>query len=235
MKELNLQGKSEDYWKTTFNPKRRKESYFDFYFKDEIRKKSLNFRINILLNLNKDVNSFLDVGCGYGAFLYEMYLRNSNLQLGGIDISREAIEFCRGKNPNVCFVNDTFSNINKHFKEKSYDVVYTSGVMIHQAPECLDILIDNIIKIGKKYIVHFEDIGNNELISGEKIYNPEWRNSKQFLWRNDLVSIYKNRGYSFCFGNVPLELQVMGLTNYIIVDLLKDPQKKSKGKGRNRK
>ena len=82
----NLQNKSENYWKKTLNPVRRKISYFDEYFESDIGKKSLEYRINILLSQKESVESFLDIGCGYGAFLYELHNRNNNLKLAGIDI-----------------------------------------------------------------------------------------------------------------------------------------------------
>ena len=217
---MNLQEKSEKYWGNTVDPNRRKQSYFDTYFKDENLKKSLDFRASKILNQDPDINSILDIGCGYGAFLYNFNNINSNTKLAGIDISKEAIEFCKKTIPTAKFINDKFSNITRHIKENSYDVVYTSGVIIHQAPDTVDNLINDLIKIGKKYIIHFEDIGNNELISGEKDHNPQWRESKQFLWRNNLVKVYQDKGYSFYYGNdVPKDLQRIGFTNYIIVDL----------------
>ena len=96
--------------------------------------------------------------------------------------------------------------------------------MIHQSPNSIPTLVDDLIKISKKYIIHFEDIGEGELISGEKDQNPQWRESKQFLWKNDLVKIYKDKGCSFYYGNdVPQEFQRIGFTNYLIVDLHSNP------------
>jgi len=217
---MSLQSKSEDYWKNTISPQKRKKSYFDNYFSDEISKKSLDFKTNEMLSYTSNINSILDVGCGYGAFLYNLNQLNPNIKLAGIDISKEAIEFCKKNLPHSFFINDKFSNILNHFKENTFDVIHTSGVMIHQSPDTIDNLLDNLIKIGTKYIIHFEDIGNDELISGEKGYNPSWRESNQFLWRNNLVKWYQKKGYSFTFrSNIPKELRGIGLTNYIIVDL----------------
>ena len=67
---MNLQEKSEKYWGNTVDPNRRKQSYFDTYFKDENLKKSLDFRASKILNQDPNINSILDIGCGYGAFLY---------------------------------------------------------------------------------------------------------------------------------------------------------------------
>jgi SAM-dependent methyltransferase len=173
-----------------------------------------------MLDHVSNIDSILDIGCGYGAFLYNLHQLNPNIKLSGIDISKEAIEFCRKNLPNSSFINDKFSNILKHFKENTYDVIYTSGVMIHQSPDIIDDLLDSFIKIGTKYIVHFEDIGNDELISGKKEYNPSWRESDQFLWKNNLVKRYQEKGCSFTFqSNVPKELRGIGFTNYMVVDL----------------
>ena len=217
---MNLQNKSENYWKKTLNPVRRQISYFDEYFESDIGKKSLEYRINILLNQKESVESFLDIGCGYGAFSYELHNRNNNLKLAGIDISGEAIDFCKTKIENAKFVQDKFENINEHFTENSYDVVYSSGVMIHQSPDSLSSLIDNLIRIGKKYIIHFEDIGGGELLSGDKELNPKWRESDQLLWRNNLIETYHQKGCTFYFNNnIPSELHNIGFTNYMVVDL----------------
>jgi len=217
---MNLQDKSESYWKKTLNPTRRQISYFDEYFESDIGRKSLDYRINILLNQKESTESFLDIGCGYGAFSYELYNRNNNLKLAGIDISEEAIDFCKQKIENSTFVRDKFENINNYFEENSFDVVYSSGVMIHQSPESLNSLIDNLIRISKKYIIHFEDIGGGELLSGDKELNPKWRESNQLLWRNNLIEFYHKKGCTFYFNNnIPSELHNIGFTNYMVVDL----------------
>ena len=215
---MNLQEKSEKYWGKAINPKRRQQSYFDEYFDDECNKKSLDFRVSKILNHDPTINSILDVGCGYGAFLHEISNRNNKLKLGGIDICEEAINFCKKTTPKINFVNDKLNNITKHFKK--YDIVYTSAVMVHQSPEVVDSLIDNFLKISKKYIIHFEDIGNDELICGEEEHNPEWRIHPTLQWKNNLIKSYKDRGYNFYYGcDVPQDLQRIGFTNYIIVEV----------------
>jgi SAM-dependent methyltransferase len=215
-----LQNKTENYWSKTIDGIRRRKSYFDSYFDNEICKESLDFRLDILLGHDKNINSILDVGCGYGAFEFELLKRNPDLDLAGIDISDTAIDFCNNNIPNCKFVLDKLSNISNYFEENSYDMVFSSGVMIHQSPESIDEVTDNFIRIAKKYIIHFEDIGENELISGNKEDNPKWRISNQLLWRNNLVETYRKKGYNFYFNNnVPLPLQKVGFTNYIIVDL----------------
>lgn len=207
---MNLQQKSDEYWEKTIDAENRRIVYFDEYFDEETRKKSFAYRINILLNQKSAVNSYLDVGCGHGAFLYELFSQNNNLELAGLDISQDAIDFCIEKIPSAKLVNDTFANINNHFGENSYDVVFTSGVMLCQSPETLGSTIDDLIKIGKKYIIHFEDEGSGELRS----------DTRCIAWKHNLRSAYTERGYNFYFGAVPLEAQVIGFTSYVVVDLL---------------
>jgi len=206
---MSMQEKNEEYWKKTIDAERRRVIYFDNFFENEAQKKSFAYRINILLNQKNSINSYLDVGCGHGAFLYELFSQNSNLTLAGLDISKDAIDFCREKIPTAKLVDDTLNSIGNYFSENTYDVVFTSCAMIHQAPETLSSCIDDLIKIGRKYIIHFEDEGSGDLRT----------DTRCAAWRHNLRSIYKEKGYGFHFEIAPPEVQIKGFGSYMVVEL----------------
>lgn len=76
--------------------------------------------------------AILDVGCGFGQFLFELKKRGyTNIQ--GIDISNESIEACKAKGLTVTQIQDIidFAPMN----QKKFDFIIMSHVLEHIAKE----------------------------------------------------------------------------------------------------
>ena len=96
--------------------------------------------------------SILEVGSNVGiklSLLKKMGFRN----LTGIEINKNAYEIAKKNNPSITWIN---SSIDSFEPDKSFDLVFTSLVLIHINPEALNSIIKKIIKISKKYIFGFE-------------------------------------------------------------------------------
>lgn len=122
----------------------------------------------------------LDVGCGAGAqlkTLQDMGFYN----LYGVDIQGYAIEKAKGYG-----VLSVGSVLDLPFKDTSFDMVMTSGLLIHIPPDLLLEAMGEMYRVTKKYIWCFE-------------YYSLWLESISYhghddmLWKADYVSFFRQR------------------------------------------
>jgi len=99
--------------------------------------------------------SLLEVGCGYGR-----QLRNflpGNIRLVGCDFSRpqllKAQEYLASKVPPLVEADGE----QLPFRDKTFDVVLSSAVILHNKYEKARGIIAEMIRVGRKYLVHNED------------------------------------------------------------------------------
>lgn len=87
-----------------------------------------NLRFDILLSKVKlDGKTLLDVGCGTGNLLEYARSKNINIKYTGVDILNKMIEKAQSKQLGADFIYvDIFGN--NIFKDKSFHVIYTSGI-----------------------------------------------------------------------------------------------------------
>jgi 2-polyprenyl-3-methyl-5-hydroxy-6-metoxy-1,4-benzoquinol methylase len=112
--------------------KEKNEEYEDYFKFRNVPKESyqgykLPVYIKNALPTAKDCR-ILDIGCGFGQML--MGLRDLGYSdLNGIDVSAEAVKFCKENNLNVFFVGDISDH--KVSEDKKYDVIMMSHVLEH--------------------------------------------------------------------------------------------------------
>ncbi len=135
-----------------------------------------------LRGIAKDA-SFLEVGCNTGnqlLVLQEMGWSN----LSGIELQPYAFEIARSRMPNASI--QLGSALALPYKDSSFEVVFTSGVLIHIAPQDLPRAMDEIYRTSKKYIWGFE------------YYSPQteevpYRSHSGLLWKTDFARHYLDR------------------------------------------
>ena len=108
----------------------------------------------------------LDVGCNDGT-LMEFLKRNKNVDIRGIEISKEKVQTCIEKGLTVIEGNAEFDL--KQFPDNSFDYVVLSQTL--QAFITPEIVIKELLRIGKKAIVTIPNFGHwkvrlNLLIKG---------------------------------------------------------------------
>jgi pseudaminic acid biosynthesis-associated methylase len=69
------------------------------------------------------------------------------------------------------------------FKDNYFDLVFTSGVLIHINPLGLRIAMNNIVKASRKYIWGFE-------YYAAKLIKVKYRKSDDLLWKDNFVDLY---------------------------------------------
>ncbi|NQV00050.1 MAG: methyltransferase domain-containing protein, partial [Parcubacteria group bacterium] len=101
----------------------------------------------------KDIVNILEVGSNLGyqlACLQSMGFKN----LYGIEIQDYAVEKSKEMTNNINLIRGSGFDI--PFKSDYFDMVFTSGVLIHIKPSDINIILDEIYRCSKKYIWGFE-------------------------------------------------------------------------------
>lgn len=164
---------------------------------------------------NYDFDSVFEIGMFSGRNLKYIEDRFSKVSLGGLDINKKAVQFAKNKLPAASFFQSDLYDIGS--LSFSADIVYTSGTLIHIVPKDLRDIISNIIPHAKKYVMHIEQLGNNELVAGPKSMSPTYKESSQCQWNPDLVAIYKELGYESKVIPLPDDCKTNGAKELVIV------------------
>lgn len=115
--------------------------------------------------------SVLEIGCFGGYNLREVYKLNSKIALTGYDTNLQALGYLKEKAPYVNTVAGSIYQLDEVLKGSTFDVVFTSGVLIHIP--CFDknhnrvdtTLVEQVVQsmkgLATKGIVHGEHNGNS--------------------------------------------------------------------------
>jgi len=123
----------------------------------------------------------LELGCNIGlklSILYKMGFRN----LYGLEINKKAYRIAKENNPDINFINSSIEDFETN--DKKFDLVYTSGVLVHIHPSNLDMVIKKIINLSKKYIFGFENFSEN-------LAEKKYRGQSNVLWKQNFPILFK--------------------------------------------
>ena len=132
-------------------------------------------------NLSRSMK-ILEVGSNVGiqlVFLKRMGFKN----LYGIEINREAIEFSKSITKNIDIIEGSVLDI--PFRNNYFDLVFTSGVLIHISPDNIKKAMEEIHRCAKKYIWGFEYYAENY---SEMVY----RGKENMLWKANFPKLYRD-------------------------------------------
>jgi pseudaminic acid biosynthesis-associated methylase len=125
----------------------------------------------------------LEVGCNVGNQL--VHLQKAGFtDLWGIEISKYAIEVAKQKTKGISIVRAAAADI--PFKDEFFDLVFTSGVLIHIPPEGLPMVMDEIYRVGRKYIWCFEYFATEPT-------EVRYRGREELMWKNDFQRLFTDR------------------------------------------
>lgn len=133
---------------------------------------------------NLELNRILEVGCNVGNQL-NLLKKMGRLDLWGIELQDYAVEVARKRTSGLNIVKGTAFDI--PFKDNFFDLVFTSGVLIHISPDDIDKVLDEMYRCTNKYIWGFE------------YYNPDeyqtvtYRGNNNLLWKTDFSKLFLDR------------------------------------------
>ena len=131
----------------------------------------------------------LEVGSNVGNQL--LCLQNLGFtELHGIELQSYAVELSRSSTSNISIVEGSAFDI--PYKDGYFDLVFTSGVLIHIDPADIAMAMREIHRCTREYIWGFEYYAEEHL---EILY----RGQRHLLWKGDFASLYLEQ-----FGDLEL-------------------------------
>ena len=118
-------------------------SYIQKY---EISRSSMNN--NFLGFIDRDIK-ILEVGTNRGLQIEKLKPMGFK-NFYGIEINKRAINICKNRIGNINLVEASALEI--PFKDNSFDLVFTLGVLIHIPPDCIDLVMKEIYRVSKRFI-----------------------------------------------------------------------------------
>ena len=173
---------AERYWSLERPRKRRK------WFANSVLKKY-------------EFGSIYEAGCNSGRNLWYVENKISGKKLGGLDINERAIEMARRELPHAELECASIYDINVNDK---YDIVFTSGTLLHIPPREIKSVIESFTKKATKWVMHLETQGKDCIINGPAEFNPIKKVSKKLRCVHNYRRIYAEIGYSVKVKTTPM-------------------------------
>ncbi len=122
----------------------------------------------------------LEVGCNIGCNL-GFFFKAGYRDLWGLDVQEEAVAQARNLLPEAAFCNGSAFHL--PFKDDTFDLVFTSGVLIHIAPGDLTRAMGEIVRCSNRYVWGFE-------YYAEECTEITYRGNQDLLWKANYPQIY---------------------------------------------
>ena len=166
----------------------------------------VNMYNEALSSLSKEAK-ILEIGCNTGMQLVGLK-RMGFKNLYGIELQSNAVEESKKYTSGINIIQG--SGFDVPFKNGYFDLVFTSGVLIHISPDNLANIISEIYRCSSKYILGFEYFAEEET-------SVNYRGNEDYLWKMNYCKKYKNY---FPNLKVVFEKKYPYLTNKDQIDML---------------
>ncbi len=117
----------------------------------------------------------LEVGCNIGNEL-ALLRCVGNFDMYGLEPQYRALALARNSLPNIHFVQGYGFDI--PFGDNSFDLIFTSGVLIHIAPDDLHSILREIYRCSARYIMGYEYYADH-------LQQIKYRGHEGLLWKMD--------------------------------------------------
>jgi len=135
----------------------------------------------IFSNIDKNAK-ILELGCNVGLKL-SILQKLGFTNLTGVEINEKAFKIAKKNYPNIKFYNSSIEEFNSNGEQ--FDLVYTSGVLIHINPKALPEVIKKIISLSKEYIFDSE-------YYSDKLIEVNYRGHEETLWKQNFPQLFLN-------------------------------------------
>lgn len=128
------------------------------------------------------IRRVLEVGCNAGANLQWIVARIPGADVFGVDINPQALAQLRSKLPEVNAVHAPARDL--PFRDSWFDLVFTTGVLIHQPPDQLPLAMSEIVRCSRRYVLCGEYYAENPL-------EVPYRGQAGALFKRDFGGMYQ--------------------------------------------
>jgi len=151
----------------------------------------MELNIDFLGDVDRSVK-ILEVGANVGTQL--LCLQSIGfLNLYGIELQSYAVEISKRNTKGINVIQGSAFDI--PFKDEFFDIVFTSGVLIHISPSDIDLALQEIYRCTRNYIWGFEYYADNY----EEI---TYRGETNLLWKANFSKLYMEK-----FGDLKLVME----------------------------
>lgn len=126
------------------------------------------------------IEKILEVGSNTGNQL--LVLQNNGFKnLYGIELMPYAVEVSKKRTEGINLIQGSAFDI--PYRDNYFDLVFTSGVLIHISPQDIEKAITEIFRCSKKYIWGFEYFN-------EEYATVNYRGNEDLLWKTNFAALY---------------------------------------------
>jgi pseudaminic acid biosynthesis-associated methylase len=126
------------------------------------------------------IDNILEVGSNTGNQL--LVLQNSGFKnLYGIELMPYAVEASKNRTEGINLIQGSAFDV--PFKDNYFDLIFTSGVLIHISPQDVEKAITEIYRCSKRYIWGFEYFS-------EEYTTVNYRGNEDLLWKTNFAALY---------------------------------------------
>lgn len=128
------------------------------------------------------VGNLLEIGCNIGGNLSWIAEKIPSRHIYGVDINERALDQLRQAVPGVNAVWAPAREL--PFRDRWFDLVFTCGVLIHQSPEVLPLVMAEIVRCSRRYILCGE-------YYAAELTEVSYRGQSGALWKRDFGGLYQ--------------------------------------------
>ena len=175
--------KQEDFWSSDFGKDytRRNPNTIDELETETVKMYGvLRSLMNDDFLKGLDITNVLEVGSNVGTQL-AMLQKQGFKNLYGIDIQEDAVQQAKQLTKNINIVQGSAFDL--PFRDDYFDLVFTSGVLIHISPDDVKDVMKEIYRTSKKYIWGLEYFS-------EEYKAINYRYNEDYLWKGNFAQIY---------------------------------------------
>ncbi|MBI1829461.1 MAG: methyltransferase domain-containing protein [Thaumarchaeota archaeon] len=134
---------------------------------------------NFFIDIDKN-SKILELGCNIGLVLSSLK-KMGFANLYGLELNKKSFEIAKENNPNITFINSSMEDYDS--KGEHFDLVYTSGVLIHIHPDALNAIIHKIVSLTNEYIFGFE-------YYSDSLVEVKYRGHSNVLWKQNFPLLF---------------------------------------------
>ncbi len=127
------------------------------------------------------IDNVLEVGANIGLQLRHLQAQGFD-NLYGIEIQRDAVERAKRLTRGINIIQSSAFDL--PFRDGYFDLVFTSGVLIHIHPKDQKKAMREMYRVAKKYIWGFEYFN-------ETVKEIPYRGNRNVLWKNNFPKLFK--------------------------------------------